>query len=166
MKKKIGLFAGTFDPPTLGHLDIIQRAAKFCDVLHIGIAVNSSKKTPVFPCFERKAMLAEVCHDLPNIKIVEIPGLVADYAKTNKIDFLIRSLRSSADFDNEMQLSCSNKKLCATDTLFLIGNPHFSHISSSLIHEIALGGHRLHEFVPEVIEDAVWTRITSKIEIR
>ena len=158
MKDKNALVAGSFDPPTLGHVDIIERASKVCHILYIGIANNSKKKSS-FTIKERMAMLAEVCHTIPNIKIIEIQGLVVDCIKERKVDFLVRGLRSSDDFAYEMQMALANKKLCGIETLFLMASPHHAHICSTLIHEIALGGHRLHEFVPEPIEDAVYTRI-------
>lgn len=157
-----GLIAGSFDPPTLGHLDLIRRAASFCRQLYVGIAVNSMKVRSTFSVLEREAMLSEICHDIPNLKIVEIPSLVVEYAKHHHIDFLVRGLRSPADFDTEFQMACANKKLCGIDTVFLLSDPAYSHISSTLIHEIAMGGYRLHAFVPTVIEDPVYTRITLK----
>lgn len=162
MKNKNGLFAGTFDPPTLGHVDIIRRAASFCHHLYIGIAQNSKKMNSTFTMTERQAMLAVVCHEMTNIKIVEIPGLAVDYAKQHKIDFLMRGIRSTVDFESERQMALANKKLCGIETLFLLADPQHAHISSTLIHEIALGGYRLHGFVPEEIEEAVYTRIAIK----
>lgn len=162
MKNKIGLIAGTFDPPTLGHVDIIERAAELCHILYVGVATNSAKTNPSFTIFERLAMLTEILHGLPNVKIVEIQGLVIECAKLHKVDFLLRGLRSTADFESEMQMACANKKLCGIETVFLLANPQHAHISSSLINEIALGRYRLHDFVPEVIEDAVYTRLTLK----
>lgn len=165
MKNKIGLIAGSFDPPTLGHLDIIERAARLCDRLLVGLAQNSQKTNPLFTILERQAMLAEVCHGIPNVKIVEIPGLVVEYAKHHKVDFLIRGLRSTADFELEKQMAFANKKLGDIETFFLIGSPQYAHISSTLINEIALGGYRLLDFVSPVIEDAVHLRITMKMEM-
>lgn len=162
MKSKIGLFAGTFDPPTLGHVDIIRRAADLCDKLYVGIALNSSKRQSLFSVLERRAMLAEICHDISGIEIVEIPGLVVEFAIDHQVQFLIRGLRSSADFEMELQMAQANKILEKIETVFLLASPSHAHISSTLIHEIAHGGYRLHHFVPEVIEDAVYTRIAMK----
>ena len=75
---------------------------------------------------------------------------------------MIRGLRGAADYETEMQMACANKKLCGIETIFLLADPTYSHVSSTLIHEIALGGYRLHDFVPAVIEDPVYTRITLK----
>lgn len=163
MKMKIGLMAGSFNPPTLGHVDLVQRAAEVCHELYIGIAENSKKPESLFSILERKAMLAALCQKIPNIKIVEIPGLVVEYAKHHRIDFLVRGLRSTADFESEKQMACANKKICGIETIFLLANPQHAHICSTLIREIAHGGYRLHEFVPTEIEDAVYTRIAMKL---
>ena len=163
MKNDSALLAGTFDPPTLGHIDIIERAAKLFKHLYVGIAINSKKTNSTFSIVERQAMLSELCHALPNVKIVTVEGLAVEYAKENRIDFLIRALRSVSDYDSELQLAISNKTIGHIETVFLLANPQHAHISSTLIHEIARGGLCLHHFVPEAIEDAVFTRITMKM---
>jgi pantetheine-phosphate adenylyltransferase len=162
MKSKTGLIAGSFDPPTLGHIEVIKRTAGFCDLLIVGIAANSKKPNSTFTFLEREALILESCEHLPNIRVVEIPGLVVEYAKHHAVDFLVRGLRSAADFEMEMQMAISNRKLCGIETLFLMADPAFAHISSTLIHEIALGGYRLHGFVHHAVEDAIYTRITLK----
>lgn len=163
MKNKTGLIAGSFDPPTLGHVDIIQRASTLCQRLYVGIAKNSKKKNPLFTMEERRLMLIAIFSEISNIEVVEIEELVVNYAKSNQVDFLVRGLRSTADFESEMQLAYANKKLEGIETIFLLANPLHAHISSTLIQEIALGGRRLNQFVPERIEDVVHTRITTKL---
>lgn len=154
----IGLIPGTFDPPTLGHLEIIQRAATLCKKLYIGVADNASK-TPSFTQNERMSFLGEICHHLPNVEIVSIHGLVIDFVKKQKIDTLVRGLRSFSDMEHETQMAQANKKLGGVETLFLISEGHFAHISSSLIREIAACGHHLKDFVPKEIEEKVFSRL-------
>jgi pantetheine-phosphate adenylyltransferase len=161
MNSKTALIAGSFDPLTLGHQNLIQRASCLFDHLVVGIA-NNSVKTPTFSFLEKQAMVAACCSSLKNISIVQIDGLVVEYAKHHGVDYLIRGLRSTADFESEMQMANANKKLCGIETLFLLAEPSLAQISSSLIREIAKGGYRLHDFIPSEIEDAVYTRITLK----
>lgn len=156
----IGLIPGTFDPPTLGHLEIIQRAATLCRKLYIGVAENRSKNHS-FTLNERIAFLGEISHHLPNVEIVAIHGLVVDFVKKQKIDTLVRGLRSYSDLEYETQMAQANKKLGGVETLFLISEGHFAHISSSLIREIAACGHHLKDFVPQEIEEKVFTRLSK-----
>jgi pantetheine-phosphate adenylyltransferase len=140
------LLTGTFDPPTLGHLDIIQRSLKLFDELFVGIAINPAKK-PLIPLEKRKKLL----QSLTQAKVVTIDGLVVDFAKKNKIDLLIRGLRSFADLDRELQMAQMNRELNGIETLLLPGNPEFAHISSSLVRELAHHGARLEKLVPQEV---------------
>jgi pantetheine-phosphate adenylyltransferase len=156
---KRALFAGTFDPPTLGHLDLIERASKLCDELLVGVAVNPAKK-PAFSIEQRKEMLQSLTS---HAKIVTFSGLVIEFAQHHQISFLIRGLRSFADLDREMQLAEMNKQLSGLETVFLLCNPLYAHISSSLIRELAFNNTRLHQLVPSVIEEKVFQQFHSKI---
>lgn len=156
-----GLFAGTFDPPTLGHLDIIHRASKICDKLYVALAENIKKRDKIFTLQERKAMLTEMTKGIPNVEVVYVDGLVVDCVKTLQVDFLIRGLRTYSELENEMHLAIANRQIGDVETLFLLSDPSFQHICSSLIQEIASYGRRLHNFVPESIENAVYMRIAD-----
>lgn len=153
------LFPGTFDPPTLGHLDIIKRASKLCDELYIGIAENTTKRKNVFNESERKALLLKLCASYPNVKIVTFSGLVVEFAKKKKIDYLIRGVRSVADFEYESQMASANHMMAGLETIFLSASPQYVHFSSTLIREIGSLGHRLHGFVSEEIEEEVFNRL-------
>lgn len=148
MKK--ALIAGTFDPPSLGHLDIIKRASRLCDHLIIGIAVNPAKQA-AFTVEERMEMLLTTTNTLSNIKIVAFTGLVVDFAREHQIDCLIRGLRSFADLDRELQLAAMNKQLSGIETFLLPGNPLYAPISSSLIRELAINQAPLDQLVPSEI---------------
>jgi len=138
------LLAGTFDPPTFGHLDLIERSLKLFDELYVGIATNPSKK-PLIPLEMRKKLL----QSLIKAQVVTIGGLVADFAKKNKIELLVCGLRSFADLDRELQMAEMNKKLSGIETIFIPGNPNLAHISSSLVRELAYHGAKLGDLVPE-----------------
>lgn len=157
---KRALFAGTFDPPTLGHLDLIERASQLCDELLVGVAINPAKK-PAFNLEQRQEMLQSLTS---HIKIVSFSGLVVEYAKQHRISFLIRGLRSPADLDRELQLAMMNKQLSGIETVFLPTNPIYAHISSSLIRELAINNARLHQLVPDSIEEKIFQKFYSKSE--
>lgn len=158
MKK--ALFAGTFDPPSLGHADIIQRAAQLYETLYVGIATNSTKKF-IFSALEREKMLHAITKGLPNVKVVIFEGLVVDFAKEKKVDCLVRGLRGCADLEFEFQMAFSNKKMTGIETQFLMADERYAHISSTIIREIATNGRRLHGFVPDAIENEVFNFLAS-----
>jgi pantetheine-phosphate adenylyltransferase len=159
MKK--ALFAGTFDPPTLGHLDLIQRAAAVCDKLYVGIAINTSKTDPLFTVSEREAMLKTICRKIPHIEVVGFSTLVTEFAKEQKIDFLVRGLRAFADLEYEVRMALTNRQLSSIDTLFLLADEKYGHISSTLIREMGKFKGRLHDFVPKEIEEQVFQKISK-----
>jgi len=160
MKK--GLFAGTFDPVSLGHLDIIKRAAAICDILVIGVAENLEKSGKTFSLKERIEMLQEVTRNLKTVEIIPFSGLVVDYVRENKIDYLIRGLRAYTDLGGEFRMALTNRKIGEVETVFLISGEEYSHISSSRIREIGSFGHHLHAFVPSEIEPAVFERLSAE----
>lgn len=159
MKK--ALFPGTFDPPTLGHLNIIQRAETLFDKLYIGIAQNSTKKNQLFSIEEKKKLLKTLIPQNSNIEIVSFSGLVVDYAQTQNINCLIRGIRTFSDFEFESEMASANKKMTGIETLFLMADTQLAHISSTLIREIASNGRRLHQFIPVAIEEIVFKKLSS-----
>ncbi len=156
---EIGLITGTFDPPTLGHLNIIERAAKLCSKLLIGVAENPKKSPICFTLEERLELLQELTLPFSNIEIESIQGLTVEFAKKRRVDVLIRGLRTFSDISYECQMSLANKKIGAIETLFLVAEGEFTHISSSLIREVASTGHHLKDFVPASIEPKVTARL-------
>ena len=127
------LFAGSFDPLTNGHLDLIRRASKFTSEMVVGVISNPSKK-PLFSEEERIAMIEEVCSDLDNVTVSSFSGLLADYVNDNGFDMVVRGLRSSTDFEYELQMAQINARLYRDDveTVFLMTDPKYSFVSSSL----------------------------------
>ena len=160
MTGKRALYAGSFDPPTLGHLDLIQRASKLCDTLYIGIGKNY-EKTSKFSVEEKDAMLCLITQEIPQVQVRVFSGLAVDFAKECGADFLIRGVRNLTDFEYETQMAFTNRIIGGIDTVFLIANENYANISSSLIKEIALLGRRLHDFIPSLIEETVFTRYST-----
>lgn len=160
---KKALFAGTFSPPTLGHLDVIRRATTICDKLVVGIGVNMQKPDQSFTVLEKQEMLQRLLIEFPRVEVVVIEGLVADYAKKHQIDFLIRGLRGFNDLEYESMMASTNRQIREIETVFLLPDPKYHQISSTLIHEIARYGQSLGGFVPEGIEDFVFRRLTEHV---
>lgn len=153
------LFPGTFDPPTLGHVDIIYRSASICDKLYVGIAENAYKSKPLFSVEEKVAMLKEICKPYSHVEVVHFSTLVVEYANENKINFLIRGLRAFSDFEYEFRMALANRHLSGIETVFLMADERVAHISSSLIREIGRYKGSLKEFIPKEIE----LRVSSKL---
>ena len=146
------LYSGSFDPLTMGHMDIIKRAAKLYDELTIGIIVNPSKKA-MFTLEEREEMLKEVLKDYDNVNVDHFSGLLADYVNRSGFDVVVRGLRNTTDFDYEMQMAQVNDRLFndSTETVFLMADPRYSFISSSVVREVSSLGGNIEGLVPEEI---------------
>lgn len=154
-----GLYAGTFDPLTNGHLDIIKRSLSFCDSLIIGIGINSAKKT-MFSIEERIALIQNnpclKCELRDHVNISSFDGLLVDYAKTIGVSILIRGIRSVSDFEYEISLANINKVLAPDiETVFLPTSPELAVISSSMVKEIAWYGGDISKFVPVNVHKAL-----------
>ncbi len=157
---KVALFPGSFDPPTLGHLNIIKRSQSMCDKLFVAIGTNASKPDELFNIKERKTMLEKICTPFSHVEVVSYSTLTVEFAKANKVDFLLRGLRTVCDFEAEVSMAVANQKLSGIDTVFLIADEKMAHISSTLICEIGKFNRRLHDFVPQEIENEVFKRLS------
>ena len=159
MERK-ALYAGSFDPVTNGHLNIIERAAKMYDSLTVAIAVNP-QKTGFFTIEERVRIAREVTKQIPNVIIDTFSGLAADYVNENGFTAYVRGLRGTADFVNELQMADMNAKLfkCGTETVFLMTDPRYSFVSSSIVKEVALLGGSIEGLVPEYVEKSIREKI-------
>ncbi len=146
------LFAGSFDPLTCGHLDLIKRAAKICDELMVGIIVNPQKK-PLFTIEERREMIAAATKDVPNITVDAFSGLLAEYVNEQGFNTVIRGLRSSMDFEYEIQMAQMNARLYDenVETIFLMTDPRFSFMSSSMAKEVCSLGGSIQGLVPDCV---------------
>lgn len=145
---KRAIYAGSFDPLTLGHLDVIKRASEICDELIIGVLHNSEKKC-LFSVEERVDMIKELTKDIKNIKVMSFAGLTIDFAKEVDAKILIRGLRAVSDFEYEMQIAHANNiEYNDLETVFLITNLKYSYLSSTVVKEFASYGADISQFVP------------------
>ena len=145
------IYPGSFDPVTLGHMDIIKRSCKIVDELIVGV-LNNNAKTPLFSVEERVKMLREATKELKNVKVVEFEGLLVDFAKAIDAKVLIRGLRAITDFEYELQMTQTNHKLEPdVETLFLTTSIEYSFLSSTTVKEVAAFGGDITQFVPEVV---------------
>lgn len=158
---RTAIYAGTFDPITLGHLDVIQRAAKVVDKLILAVAV-SSRKQPLFTLEERMALARASVEGIGNVEVDRFDGLLVDYARSRGVRLLIRGLRAFSDFEFEFQMALTNRKLAPDiETLFLMPNEDYSYVSSSTVREVAQFGGDVSQFVPEPVQDALAKKFRS-----
>lgn len=160
------IYPGSFDPVTLGHLDIIQRAAKIVDELVVGV-LNNNSKTPLFSVENRVRMLEEVVKDIPNVKVMAFEGLLVDFAKSIDAQIIVRGLRAVTDFEYELQMSQTNMVLDnAIDTIFFTTSLKYAYLSSSTVKEAAFYGADISRFVPESVIDEVYDKFKNKGEMK
>ena len=159
-KQRIGVYPGTFDPITLGHMDIIRRGAKLVDRLVIGVTTNISK-SPMFSDEERLEMVRRECATIDaDIVVVGFNSLLMDFAESQGASVIIRGLRAVADFEYEYQMAGMNQQSNArVETVFLMADVCLQPIASRLVKEIALYGGPIHKFVGPVVRDEVVARV-------
>ena len=145
------LVPGSFDPVTYGHLDVIERAARFFDRVIVAVIRNPQKSASLFSLEERESMLAEVTGHLDNVQIEFFAGLLVDFARMHGADTIVKGLRAVTDFDYELQMAQMNQSLSGIDTFFLATSPQYSFLSSSLVREVARFGGDVSSLVPPVV---------------
>ena len=161
MKEMKAIYAGTFDPVTNGHLDIIERASRMYDHLYVTIFNNPHKQT-MFSLEERIELLQQVTQDFPNVTIDYSDALAVEYAKKVGATVLVRGLRATMDFEYELQMASANQYLDdSVDMVFLMTRPNHSFISSLTVKEIACHHHSVEDLVPKVVEDALKRKINK-----
>ncbi len=160
MTIRIGVYPGTFDPITLGHMDIIRRGAKLVDRLVVGVTTNPSK-SPMFSVAERMAMVErEVAAVGGEIRVVAFDALLMDFAEREGAKVIVRGLRAVADFEYEYQMAGMNQQINPrVETVFLMADVSLQPIASRLVKEIAMYGGEIGKFVPPIVRDEVVARV-------
>lgn len=161
---RIGIYPGSFDPVTLGHLDVIQRSALLVDKLIIGV-LNNSVKRPLFTAQERVNMIERVTEDIANVEVEAFSGLLVDFATLKKADVIVRGLRAVTDFEYELQMAQTNHKMNPdVDTIFFTTNVEYAYLSSSVVREIAMNAGDIRHFVPQQIVDLIYEKCQGRNE--
>ncbi|MDX1516558.1 MAG: pantetheine-phosphate adenylyltransferase [Woeseiaceae bacterium] len=153
------MYPGTFDPITLGHEDLVRRAASLFDRLVVAIAANTGSKTPMFSVDERVDMARAALAEIPNVEVARYAGLTVDFAKEHGLRVIVRGLRAVSDFEYEFQLANMNRHLTdEVETAFLTPTEKFTFISSSLVREVAELGGDVSAFVSPEVRKALLDR--------
>ncbi len=148
---RIAVFPGSFDPITLGHIDLVKRAQHLFDKIIVAVGVNSSKKY-LFPLEQRIEWLNQVFKEDDHIHVDHFEGLTVNFCRDQKANYLLRGLRNASDFDYEKTISQLNHIIGDNlETVFLISKPEFSHVSSTIVREIIKGNGDVSSFVPDLI---------------
>lgn len=160
------IYPGSFDPVTLGHLDIIKRASQTVTELVVGV-LNNGGKNPLFSIDERVEMLKEVTKDIPNVKVMSYSGLLVNVARETQSTLIVRGLRAISDFDYELQMAQTNRKLNPdVETMFLATSLEYAYLSSTTVKEVAFFDGDISEFVPEPViarvQQRIWERKNHK----
>ena len=161
--RRVAVCPGSFDPVTLGHLDIITRASKLFDKVIVLISRNAGKAQPSFTATERMLMIQAVTKDLDNVVIDILDGLLADYVRNVGAVAIVKGLRAVSDFEYEFQMALANKKLYANaETVFLTTAAENMYLSSSVVKQIAYFGGDISHFVPNEILDDIQSRLIKE----
>lgn len=153
------LYPGSFDPFTIGHYDLVERACKLFDEVIIGVAVNPGKN-PLFSLQERADLIAQSCKDFPNVKVISFEGLLVDAVPELKADAVLRGLRAFSDFEYELQMALTNRSMLSScETIFMMPNANTSFISSHMVKEIAFLKGKFEPYVPAVVAEAIHKKL-------
>ena len=155
---KRAIYPGSFDPLTLGHLDMIERSAKIVDELVIGV-LNNSAKNSLFSLDERVSMIKEMTESMPNVTVASFDGLLVDYMKEIKATIIVRGLRAVTDFEYELQIAQTNHvENPEVETIFLTTSLQYSYLSSTIVKEFASYGGDISKFVPARFIDRIYEK--------
>ena len=166
MHKGLAIYPGSFDPPTNGHLDLIERGAKIFEDLVVAILRNS-EKSPMFTVAERREMLQELTAHLRNVRIDTFDGLMVEYAKSLEATCILRGIRAISDYEYELQMALMNRKLEPTlETVFMMPADKYSYVSSRLVREVAQAGGPVKGLVPEVVEQKLREKLDPAYKLR
>jgi len=166
LNKGTAIYPGSFDPPTNGHLDLIQRGSKIFEELVVAILRNS-EKVPMFSVSERLEMLKELTADLSNVRIDTFDGLMVEYAKSIEATCVLRGIRAISDYEYELQMALMNRKLEPTlETVFMMPADKYSYVSSRLVREVAQAGGPVKGLVPEVVEQKLREKLDPAYKLQ
>ena len=159
----VAVCPGSFDPFTLGHLDVVRRAASLFDVVVVGVARNSAKSALLDP--ETRVRLAsEAVADLPNVRVDVVPGLLVDFCREVGARAIVKGLRGGADLDAETPMALMNRHLVGVETVFVIGDQSLAHVASSMVKDVARYGGPIDDLVPPGIADAVRAALAARTQ--
>ncbi|NLE68229.1 MAG: pantetheine-phosphate adenylyltransferase [Lentisphaerae bacterium] len=154
--KTLAIYPGTFDPLTLGHVDLVRRAARMFGRLILAISDGTGRKQPLFTLEERRVMAGRLARDFENVEVDTFDGLLVDYARRRNCRILVRGIRAFSDFEFEFQMALTNRKMEPDlETIFLMPQERFSTLSSGMVREIARFGGDLRPFVPGFVRHAL-----------
>jgi len=158
--KTRAMYPGTFDPITLGHEDLVRRAARIFDRVVVAIAANTGSKAPMFTLGERVELAKQAVGDIPGVEVMGYDGLTVEFAEQHDLNIIIRGLRAVSDFEYEFQLAAMNRHLTeVVETVFLTPTEEYTFISSTLVKEVATLGGDVREFVSAPVRAALTKRV-------
>ena len=166
MKKVTAIYPGSFDPPTNGHLDLVERGSKIFDELIVAVLRNS-EKTPLFSIGERRRMLEELTSGFKNVSVDVFDGLTVHYASRVKASAMLRGIRALSDYEYELQMALMNRKLRPElETVFMMPAEKYSYLSSRLVREVARLGGDISKLVPELVEQRLREKLDPAFKLR
>jgi pantetheine-phosphate adenylyltransferase len=165
MDMAITVYPGSFDPITFGHLDIVERAAEIFDRVIVAVCLNPGKR-PLFTMEERVEMVAREVARIPNVEVDCFKGLMIEFVKQKNARVIVRGLRAISDYENEFQLALMNRKLCSyIETIFLVAQPKYSYLSSSVVKEVAYLKGDVRGMVSAQVADSLGEQFAVKCEL-
>jgi pantetheine-phosphate adenylyltransferase len=166
LNKVIAIYPGSFDPPTNGHLDLIERGSKIFDQLVVAILRNA-EKDPLFSLAERRLMLQALTSHFKNVRVDTFEGLTVDYATKVKANAVLRGIRALSDYEYELQMALMNRKLQPElETVFMMPAEQYSYLSSRLVREVAQLGGSIQDLVPEMVEQRLREKLDPAIKLQ
>lgn len=154
---------GSFDPVTLGHLDLVRRARSLFDEVVVAVGINAGK-SPLLDAETRVSLFAGAVADLDGVRVLRMPGLLADLCREVGASAIVKGLRGGADFDAEHPMALMNRHLSGVETAFVIGDPALAHVSSTMVKDVARYGGDIADLVPPHVAEAVYTAFGTDVK--